>query len=349
MRKKYFYYYKNKSLRYWNILLENSHYDIETGIIGSKPLVKRKVFESSEEAEKAYIKEINKRELTDNIEFVEYKRFKLFTEIRNIIAHLNKKGFLNKAFRPTIKKEKGDITDSKFGGKPFLLKNERWPICGLCQEPMTLFVQLNIDKMPQEVKDSIGLYAGMVQLFYCTNNKDQCGSCGGDYKVNEKPDFQLVRLIDKEYIRENAKIVVPRNTKLFPEKIFFRLKDLGYENPYQEIEYSEIFKLSKVDKYTNKLPKALIDFLKGELYIDEEELQYLISYFIDDRDKIGGYPYWVQNTSYPKCKKCSKNLSIIIQLSSNDHIPYYFSDGGVGHIFICREHKEEIYFYWDCY
>ena len=29
-----------------------------------------------------------------------------------------------------------------------------------------------------------------------------------------------------------------------------------------------------------------------------------------------------------------------------NNIPYMFDDAGVGYLFICKEHKDEIYFYY---
>lgn len=69
------------------------------------------------------------------------------------------------AFRPVTKLSRDPFQLSKFGGTPHLQEGETWPKCGSCDEPMHLFLQLDLAALPERrFPDDAGLF----QLFYCT-------------------------------------------------------------------------------------------------------------------------------------------------------------------------------------
>ncbi|HEY9652733.1 MAG TPA: DUF1963 domain-containing protein [Coleofasciculaceae cyanobacterium] len=73
--------------------------------------------------------------------------------------------FMRPAFLPKVSEGDGELQSSKFSGKPWLSKNEHWPICQHCGKPMQLFVQLNLDSLPESLQGEFG--SGLIQLFYC--------------------------------------------------------------------------------------------------------------------------------------------------------------------------------------
>src|SRR3954452_18098318 len=76
------------------------------------------------------------------------------------------------AWQPVTEDRDGEITESKFSGKPWLSETENWPKCGNCGKEMQLFVQLNLNKLPQELGGKFG--SGLLQMFYCTSSDPMC-------------------------------------------------------------------------------------------------------------------------------------------------------------------------------
>src|SRR5262245_42089920 len=60
------------------------------------------------------------------------------------------------AWKPVVKKGDGDLTSSKFSGVPWLAAGEAWPTCSACAKPLQLFLQLDLDELPAELKGRFG-------------------------------------------------------------------------------------------------------------------------------------------------------------------------------------------------
>ncbi|HEY7328275.1 MAG TPA: DUF1963 domain-containing protein [Gemmataceae bacterium] len=56
------------------------------------------------------------------------------------------------------------------------------------------------------------------------------------------------------------------------------------------------------------------------------------------RDKLAGWPYWIQNVEYPSCPRCGQQMIHVFQVDSEDNIPFMFGDSGCGNITQCPEH-----------
>ncbi|MGV2828896.1 pentapeptide repeat-containing protein [Myxosarcina sp. GI1(2024)] len=72
-----------------------------------------------------------------------------------------------KAYLPITVREDRGSNASKFAGKPWLNKNESYPVCSCCNNPLCFFLQLNLDEFPKNLNGEFG--SGILQLFYCTN------------------------------------------------------------------------------------------------------------------------------------------------------------------------------------
>jgi hypothetical protein len=66
------------------------------------------------------------------------------------------------------------------------------------------------------------------------------------------------------------------------------------------------------------------------------------------RDKLGGWPAWVQGVEYPNCPRCGRRMAHVFQVDSEHNVPFMFGDVGCGHITQCPEHKEVVAFGWAC-
>ena len=67
-----------------------------------------------------------------------------------------------------------------------------------------------------------------------------------------------------------------------------------------------------------------------------------------NKDKLGGWPAWIQCVEYPQCPKCQSEMEYFVQIDSEDNLPHMFGDVGCGHISFCRNHPEVIAFTWAC-
>ena len=68
------------------------------------------------------------------------------------------------AWRPVTQLGEGDVASSRFGGRPALLPGEPWPACKACGSPQTLFLQLDLDDLPEGSPDFGGGVLGVFLL-----------------------------------------------------------------------------------------------------------------------------------------------------------------------------------------
>jgi len=91
---------------------------------------------------------------------------------------------------PASKPGDSPTTTSKFGGLPWLSADESWPACELCEQPMQLFVQINLS----ELEDKSGNHPfgdGLLQFFHCS--LEACGDKG--YEPFPAHQMKQVRIV----------------------------------------------------------------------------------------------------------------------------------------------------------
>lgn len=238
----------------------------------------------------------------------------LWAEIEPIIAP-----YRNKMWTPVASKGNADHLASKFSGMPALLKDEEWPCCANCQRPMQLFVQLNSNELPEPVKGVFG--EGILQAFYCTNSEDECEvDCESYFPFSKATKVRLLTA-------GNDKLTEPMENPVeeaFPEKPITEWKaEYDYPN-WEELEDLGV-------KLTDEQMEMMCEL--G---------------FPRDKDKLLGWPHWIQGVEYPSCPECNKRMKLIFQIDSEDHLPYMFGDAGCAHITQCEEHKEQLAIAWAC-
>jgi hypothetical protein len=65
-------------------------------------------------------------------------------------------------------------------------------------------------------------------------------------------------------------------------------------------------------------------------------------------DKLAGWPFWVQSVEYPNCPCCGRRMRHVVQVDSQNNLPFMFGDSGCGHITQCPEHLDILAFGWAC-
>ena len=223
------------------------------------------------------------------------------------------------AWVPEIAEQNTSTLGSKFSGIAALAEGEQWPVCDECNKPMQLFLQLNSNDLPESSDKPFG--EGILQAFYCTNWDNECECECEAWEPHSKST--CVRLLSFDQAI-NPGLTESPVKDAYPEKQItcWVAKD----------DYPNWEELNKLDKnYWTECADALAE--KGCPL---------------EKDKLLGWPCWVQGVEYPNCRKCGKQMQLIFQIDSEDNIPYMFGDCGIAHITQCPEHNKEVAMAWAC-
>lgn len=78
-------------------------------------------------------------------------------------------------------------------------------------------------------------------------------------------------------------------------------------------------------------------------------LMYEARMYPPQKDKLAGWPHWIQDIEYPNCPTCNQIMNqFIFQFETDDNIPYLWGDAGAGYFVQCPEHKDQVAFLWQC-
>jgi uncharacterized protein YwqG len=241
------------------------------------------------------------------------------------------------AWKPIVEEGDGPAKVSKFCGTPWIGLDAPWPECGLCRNPLPLFLQLDLGDLPDELGQRFG--PGLLQMFYCT--RDVCQGHGGWEPFAD--DLSRVRVIQPTHTGRTAS--APAQDSDFTAKRvvgWTRFTDLPMPCEHDELglKYKYDF-----DAGTLRLecPELDFDLTNGMNECPAEEIA-----ISAPGDKLAGWPAWVQGVEYPHCPRCGRRMFHVFQLDSEDNIPFMFGDVGCGHITQCPEHKEVVAFAWAC-
>lgn len=237
--------------------------------------------------------------------------------LRKMLGKLEK--YKRAAYYPiTTPSEFNHDAKSKMGGLPYLRGQDDWPICPNCKNNMQLFLQLNLQEIPEQKEN------GLVQMFYCTNSEPHCES-------ELEAFIPFSKAVVCRRIDENGPSVEfkPKLEEVFGEIAisgwkkqddyphFEEWEHLGIEfDPYDE----EVFEMMDIREQGMALPG----------------------------DKLFGWPFWVQSIEYPHDRKTNKMMTHFFQIDSEVHIPYSFGDVGTGHLTVSPDNKHELGFGWAC-
>lgn len=220
-------------------------------------------------------------------------------------------------FIPKVEDGADDESNSKFSGLACLRRNESWPECPNCNQPMQLFLQLDSGDLPRELGRPYG--EGLLQFFYCTSSEPLC-------EVRCQAYFPFARSTLLRVIPPDD-YVIPSQS---PVKDAFPVKNIiGWE---------------PADDFPNL--EELGDF---DIELSDDECETLMEAgFPLAGDKLSGWPAWVQGVEYPACPTCGTRMQHLFQIDSECNLPHMFGDVGCGHITQCPNHREVLAFGWAC-
>jgi hypothetical protein len=242
------------------------------------------------------------------------------------------------AWKPIVVEGDGSATASKFCSIPWIGPDAPWPECGNCNHPLSLFLQLDLGNLPEELGRRFG--TGLLQLFYCT--RDDCQGDGGWEPFAD--DLSRVRVVHPSHSTPTVS-VTPQYVLLPARRIvgWTRFNDLPMPCEHDELGLKYTYDF---DAGTLRLecPALGFDLTNPMSHCPAEEIA-----TSQPGDKLAGWPAWVQNVEYPNCPHCGRRMIHVFQVDSEDNIPFMFGDVGRGHITQCPEHKEIVAFGWACY
>jgi uncharacterized protein YwqG len=234
------------------------------------------------------------------------------------------------AWKPQVLAKEPDSPVSKFGGRPWLKPDEGWLTCGSCNQPLTFFLQLDLEALPSALNAHFGF--GLLQLFYCTE-------CDDGYEPFSETHH--TRIVERDHLTSQERLLSA--TTEFPAK--------------EIVAWQEIIDLPSPEEFEELGLKIDYDFEAKTVSIDCSEIGLsIVRPFAEDEDtaeqianptggdKLAGWPAWVQGAEYPLCPECSRRMRLLLQLDSNDNIPFIFGDVGTGHITQCPDHHHTVTF-----
>jgi hypothetical protein len=242
------------------------------------------------------------------------------------------------AWLPICEVGDGPATASKFAGTPWLGEAESWPVCGSCQRPLDLFLQLNLSELPQELTGRFG--SGLLQFFYCRHTASS-GDCRGE-GYEAFADCQCVRIVHPD--SSGGRPQVAAEVGSFAPKTII---DWNRIDDYPR--WAELEELGLVFRFDQESQRVWIEC--REIGLVSERFPSATAFDYLDRcngsDKLAGWPCWIQNVEYPNCPRCQRRMQLVFQ-HTGDELPFMFGDMGIGQITQCPEHHEVIAFSWAC-
>lgn len=232
-----------------------------------------------------------------------------------------------------VEEGEGDPTESRFGGRPWLGKDEGWPDCQSCRKPLPFFFQIETSFLPNPFRKRFP--EGLLQMFHCTG---YCGNCG-EYEG----EFLRVLALDEPGVLRD----LPSNAERFTAR---RITGWTKREDYPHLEdLNELGFFIDVEGIEETITSVSWEALGLDMRKTDASLGVLEDYpWASEETKLGGWPDWVQAPEKIECRDCEGPMDFVLQLNGEHHIDYDFGDAGRGQLFQCPEHRETFAFVWAC-
>ncbi|HEV7760537.1 MAG TPA: DUF1963 domain-containing protein [Acidimicrobiales bacterium] len=251
------------------------------------------------------------------------------------------------AWRPVVRRGEParEGGRSKFCGVAWRRPGEPVATCAHCGRPLQLFVQLDLGELPAELEGRYG--EGVLQLFYCVGGPevDDHPECiGEDGWAPFSDAASLVRVVPGDPL---APVGAPDDGADGADG-FAAAAIVGWERfddlpDPEDHDLAGLWRAYDADLRTVSVrcPEVGLEATVGLDDLDVDDIAQAAG-----QDKLAGWPRWDQGREYPACPTCGATMRLVLQLDSEDHVPFMFGDLGIGHVTQCPVHHDVVAFGW---
>jgi hypothetical protein len=199
------------------------------------------------------------------------------------------------------------LFEDKFGGLPWGLAPERWPLCGSCGGPQCLIAQLR----HHAERLDLGKELRVLLVFACNDDVSRCPTWDMNSGANS------CFFLDEQELAEGLSL--PPVSQSFPQRRLERWMDEQVHPEWRVVRWQE---------REDGVPKSYPGFFGLHHGVpdghSEEEYE---SYWsgVSQETKLGGVPFWIQ---FPEIPPAGRFLG---QIDSN--CCQAFGDNGIGYMF----------------
>jgi len=195
---------------------------------------------------------------------------------------------------------------TKFGGLPYLVQNEQWPVCSVCHRPMSFIFQANI-------ADISGVFRlddyDLLTFYYCLDCCPRSSQEERGYRLQLRQTSRGDALQAAHFALRREEAAEPCECAV----VFRPIEDLPPAETLVAILGTDEGVLDEYNRHIERLRR-------GNLCAS----------------KIGGYPHWVQVEPTVRCR-CGMAMRFFAQIESEVEANLLWGDNGVLYLFLCPE------------
>jgi uncharacterized protein YwqG len=222
---------------------------------------------------------------------------------------------INKLKKPTlyfgmeVEKDTSPNLENHVGGKPYMRKGEKYPVCTKCKEKLNFILQLRI---PGEEVDYT-----LQTFYYCFSCHPYRGEHGFEIRTYENPTM--------EESKETKTLEYIPYASVYFEPVW-SLPDLNTIRA----EHQDVYK--KLQDGKND-PWDAYDSARSRIlgFDGFEQLNF-----------YHGHPQFIKVPQIPTCSCCKKQMDLWVQMDSNEELDLIWSNTGCLYIFKCEKNRYKI-------
>ncbi len=231
--------------------------------------------------------------------------------------------------------EKMTLWQSKFGGFPYLPKNQEYPKSSH-GDMLYLLAQINFEEVPKvepfPEKGILQVYIAGEDAFYGMDFED----------MTKQQNFRI--LFFPEIVKNEHSLLTTFDfLPTFEEMPVSEPCSLTFERQYEPISVEDYLFEEKI--FGENIPES--QEKRYEIYERYQQV------FRSTGHKIGGYPYFTQFDPRANAKYRGQAFSLLLQIDTDHQAHIRWGDNGVGNFFIREEDLQKrdfshILYSWDC-
>ncbi len=211
-----------------------------------------------------------------------------------------------------------DEPESGFGGRPWWLAGESWPLCDSCKAPLGFIAQLRLDGGGHWRPGAYDLLS-IFSCWRCAQSDERAG--------DERPSRDRCRLrLSHLHEQPLAPLHVPEMLTAREQLRSCRVSGTpALDAPgWQDV----------ADEFAEIAPHALDDL---HAFYHLAETAVIHPYEASAHSQLGGYPHWLHESAWPECRWCGGQMHLLAQLVSEPQAQLDWGSGRRAYLFCCAE------------